>query len=62
MMANKNGNDINNQEDLKEQKDQFRNFVEGVTGENNRFDAVNQDTSYNTDQQNRLIDQHNLRK
>ncbi|UNK20590.1 hypothetical protein MNQ98_11485 [Paenibacillus sp. N3/727] len=61
-MADNNETNNRDQDHLKEQKDQFRNFVESVTGENNRFDAVNQDTSHNTDQQNRLIDQHNLRK
>lgn len=61
-MADKNETNNSNQENLEEQKDQFRNFVESVTGGNNGFDASIQDTSRNVDDQNRLIDKHNLRK
>lgn len=61
-MANKDKENNSNAESSKEQKDQFRDFVEDVVGENNGFDASVQDTSRNVDQQNRLIDKHNLRK
>ncbi|WP_106767908.1 hypothetical protein [Paenibacillus faecalis] len=61
-MANKDKENYSNAESSKEQKDQFRDFVEDVVGENNGFDASVQDTSRNVDQQNRLIDKHNLRK
>ncbi|WP_054957376.1 hypothetical protein [Paenibacillus dakarensis] len=51
-----------NQEDLAEQKNQFRNFVEGVTGGGNGYDPGISEKSRVADEQNRLIDQHNLRK
>lgn len=50
----------NEQED---QKAQFRSFVEHVTGggSNSRNESL-QDQSRTADEQNRMIDQHNLRK
>lgn len=45
-----------------EQKTQFRNFVESVTGNGNGRNESIQDQSRTADEQNRLIDQHNLRK
>lgn len=60
-MANNSESNNSNQENMEEQKDQFRNFVEGVTG-GNGDNAVIQDKSRIADEQNRMIDKHNLRK
>lgn len=51
-----------NEDHLVEQKNQFRNFVESVTGSYSGNDGVNEDKARMRDDQNRLIDQHNLRK
>lgn len=63
MMTN-NNEKSSNQDSMEEQKDQFRNFVEGVTGGGHGTgdDEAIQETSRVADKQNRLIDKHNLRK
>jgi hypothetical protein len=65
MMADNNQFDSQNheqEEEQKHQKQQFRNFVENVAGGGNGKNESIQDQSRTADEQNRLIDQHNLRK
>jgi hypothetical protein len=65
MMADNNQFDSQNHEQEEEQKHQkqlFRNFVENVAGGGNGKNESIQDQSRTADEQNRLIDQHNLRK
>ena len=62
MMADNNQFDSQNHEQEKEQKQQFRNFVENVAGDGNGKNESIQDQSRTADEQNRLIDKHNLRK
>ncbi|WP_145035588.1 hypothetical protein [Paenibacillus sp. Y412MC10] len=61
-MAEKNQFDSRNNEQEQEQKEQFRNFVESVAGGGNGKNESIQDQSRTADEQNRMIDQHNLRK
>ncbi|MGG3509878.1 hypothetical protein ABES58_30975 [Paenibacillus lautus] len=62
MMADNNQFDSQNHEQEEEQKQQFRSFVENVArGGNGKNESI-QDQSRTADEQNRLIDQHNLRK
>lgn len=49
-------------ENIVEQKNQFRNFVEGVSGGFSGNDGVTEDKGHIPDDQNRMIDKHNLRK
>ncbi|GAB6930028.1 hypothetical protein JCM10914A_40110 [Paenibacillus sp. JCM 10914] len=58
---NHNQNSQNNEQEL-EQKDQFRSFVENVSGGNNSKNESIKDQSHMSDDQNRMIDSHNLRK
>lgn len=60
-MANNNETNNSNQDIKEEQKDQFRNFVEGST-DGIENDPVNQHKSRIMDKQNRMIDKRNLRK
>ncbi|WP_256720398.1 MULTISPECIES: hypothetical protein [Paenibacillus] len=62
MMAENNQFDSQNHEQEEEQKQQFRSFVENVAGGGNGKNESIQDQSRTADEQNRLIDQHNLRK
>lgn len=59
---NDNNDTNNNQESMKEQKDQFRNFVEDIAGGSNGHEASLEDKARIPDDQNRMIDKHNLRK
>lgn len=61
-MAENNQFDSRNNEQEQEQKEQFRNFVESVAGGGNEKNESIQDQSRTADEQNRMIDQHNLRK
>lgn len=61
-MAGNNQFDSRNNEQEQEQKEQFRNFVESVAGGGNGKNESIQDQSRTADEQNRMIDQHNLRK
>jgi len=61
-MAENNQFDSRNNEQEHEQKDQFRSFVEQVAGENNSKNESLRDQSRTADEQNRMIDQQNLRK
>ncbi|KOP68881.1 hypothetical protein AMS62_29255 [Bacillus sp. FJAT-18019] len=61
-MAENNQFDSRNNEQEQEQKDQFRSFVEQVAGENNSKNESLRDQSRTADEQNRMIDQQNLRK
>lgn len=62
IMAENNQFDSRNNEQEQEQKDQFRSFVEQVAGENNSKNESLRDQSRTADEQNRMIDQQNLRK
>lgn len=61
-MANENNMNHESQENVEEQKNQFRNFVEGVSGGFSGNDGVNEEKARMKDDQNRMIDKHNLRK
>lgn len=61
-MAENNQFDSRSNEQEQEQKEQFRNFVESVAGGGNGKNESIQDQSRTADEQNRMIDQHNLRK
>ncbi|MBO2943124.1 hypothetical protein JJQ72_03895 [Paenibacillus sp. F411] len=62
-MANQDHNEQDSQETIQEQKNQFRSFVEGVSegGSRGSNDAI-EDKARIPDNQNRLVDKHNLRK
>lgn len=61
-MANENNMNQESHENVEEQKNQFRNFVEDVSGGFSGNDGVNEDKARMRDDQNRMIDKHNLRK
>ncbi|NMO97988.1 hypothetical protein [Paenibacillus lemnae] len=52
------------QENIQEQQNQFRNFVEDVSkgGGYSENSGVNEDKARIPDNQNRMVDKHNLRK
>jgi hypothetical protein len=62
IMAENNPFDSRNNEQEEEQKEQFRSFVENVAGGSNGKNESIQDQSRTADEQNRMIDKHNLRK
>lgn len=62
-MANENEKvNHESQENVVEQKNQFRHFVEDVSGGFSGNDGVTEDKGRIPDDQNRMIDKHNLRK
>lgn len=61
-MAENNPFDSQNNEQEQEQKNQFRSFVEQAAGGNDSKNESLKDQSRTADEQNRMIDQQNLRK
>ncbi|MFC7682094.1 hypothetical protein [Paenibacillus sp. GCM10028914] len=57
-----NNENKDNQASMEEQKEQFRNFVEDIAGGSNGHESAIEEKAHITDNQNRMIDKHNLRK